>query len=239
MAGNHHNMAQGHLKCNNSLIWLQNLQNCEKSQNDIFLQVRGHQNVHFVLFFSKAIFMGGNHHNMIPGHLKCNNSPIWLQNLQNCEKCQNDIFLQVRGHRKLQIFFFCFSKALFRAEIYHNMTPGHLKCNNSLIWLQNLQKIVKSPKTTFFLQVRGNWKPHFFIFSKALFMARNSQVMTPGHLNCNNSLIWLLNQQNYKKSQNNIFLQIRGHRKLRFFLSFQKPFYGRKSSKYDTRTPEM
>ena len=108
------------------------------------------------------------------------------------------------------------------AEIYHNMTPGHLKCNNSLIWLQNLQKLWKVPKQHFFLQVRGNWKPHFFIFSKALFMARNSQVMTPGHLNCNNSLIWLLNQQNYKKSQNNIFLQVRGHRKLRFFFVLSK-----------------
>ena len=43
MAGNHHTMTSGHLKCNNSLIWLQNLQKSDKSKNDIFLQVRGHR----------------------------------------------------------------------------------------------------------------------------------------------------------------------------------------------------
>ena len=48
MTGNHHNMTPGHRQFNYSFIWLQNLHKCEKSKNDIFLQI---QNFIFFIYF--------------------------------------------------------------------------------------------------------------------------------------------------------------------------------------------
>ena len=94
--------------------------------------------------------MAGNHHNMTSGHLKYNYSLICLQNLQNSEYSKNNIFLHVRGHRKLVLLIFL--NVILTAGTHHNMKSGHLQCNNSLIWLQNLPKSEKS-KNDIFLQV--------------------------------------------------------------------------------------
>ena len=186
MAGNHHNTTSGQRKCKNSLIWLQNLQKCKMSKNHIVLQVRGHRKLPFFFIFTEALKMAGNHHNMTLGHIKCNNSVIWLE---TCEKFKNHIFLQVRGHRKLHFFYFI--ELLKMAGNHHNMTSGHLNFNNSLNWLQNLKKC-EMIKSNIFVQVRGHQKLPFFLFlSKALKMAGNHHNTTWGHLKCNNSLIWL------------------------------------------------
>ena len=79
------------------------MQKCEKFKNDIFLQVI--ENFNF-LFFSEALQMTGNHHNMTSGHRQFNYSFIWLQNLHKCEKSKNDIFLQIENF----IFYLFFQK---------------------------------------------------------------------------------------------------------------------------------
>ena len=203
MAGNHHNMTSGHLKCNNPLIWLQNLQKCEMSKTHIFLQVHSHWKLQFFFFlnFQKPLKW---QEIFIIRHQDTWNVTIHSFGCKICKsvKCPKaDIFLQVRSHRKHHFFF---------------LTSGHLKCNNTLIWLQNLQTCEKS-KNIIFLRVRSHRKLHFFIFSKPLKMAGNHHNTTSGHLNFNNSLIWLQNLQTYEKSKKSHFSAVHGHRKLQFF----------------------
>ena len=106
-------------------------------------------------------------YNMTWGHLKCNNSLIWLQNLHTCEKSKNHIFLQVRGHRKLQ--FYEISQKPFKwLEIIIIWHQDPEKCNNSLNWLQNLHTCEKSKKSHFSPGPRSSKTSIFLNFSKAL-----------------------------------------------------------------------
>ena len=59
----------------------------------------------------------------------------------------------------------------------------------------------------------------FGLFTLLLFLQPNEWIITFKVY----SLIWLQNQQKSEKSKNDIFLQVRGHRKLQFFWIFQKP----------------
>ena len=50
-------MTTGHLKCEYLLIWVRNMQNCEMPKIDIFLQVRGHENLQIFRLSGKSFKM--------------------------------------------------------------------------------------------------------------------------------------------------------------------------------------
>ena len=50
-------MNTGHLKCEYLLVWVRNMQNCEMPKTDIFLQVRGHENLQIFRLSGKSFKM--------------------------------------------------------------------------------------------------------------------------------------------------------------------------------------
>ena len=154
-------MTLGYLKYKYSLIWLQNLQNCEYAKNFIFPQVRSHRKLQFFGFFRK------------PFKLK-KIIIIWHQdNLKvkihsfGCKICKH-VNMQKRhfstGPQSWKISIFWISpKAFSIEENHHNMTSGYLNCKYSLIWLQNLQKC-EYAKNDIFRQFRGHEIFNFFLF---------------------------------------------------------------------------
>ena len=165
MAGNHHNMTSGHLKCNNSLIWLQNLQKCEMSKNHIFLQVRGHRKLQFFWISQKPLKWL---EIIIIWHQDTSNVIIHSFGCKICKSVKmskNHIFLQVRGHRKLQ-FFWISQKPLKWLEI---IIIWHQDTSNVIIHSFGCKicKSVKCPKITFFSRSAVIENFNFFEFLKS------------------------------------------------------------------------
>ena len=107
-------LTSGQLKCKNSLIWGQNMQNTEISKNcNFFAGPRSSKSSIFLIFW-KAFENQGKHPYLTSGQLKCKNSLIWGQNMQNTELAKIAIFSQVRGHRNLQ--FFDFLESLWKSR---------------------------------------------------------------------------------------------------------------------------
>ena len=106
-------LTSGQLKCKNSLIWGQNMQNTEISKIAIFSQVRGHRIFNFFDFW-KAF---ENKESIPTWHQDNWNVKIHSfggKICQNTEISKIAIFSQVRGHRNLQ--FFDFLESLWKSR---------------------------------------------------------------------------------------------------------------------------
>ena len=90
------------LKCKYLLIWMKNMQVCEMPKMTFFLQVRGHENLHFFWLFEKLFKM-------------MKSAISWPQDTWNVNICsfgretckfvkcpKMTFFSQVRSHEKLQ-----------------------------------------------------------------------------------------------------------------------------------------
>ena len=73
-------MTTGHLKCEYLLIRVRNMQNCEMPKIDIFLQVRGHENLQIFRLSGK-------------GHLKKNESFFSNWPAPKLKRLANDKFM--------------------------------------------------------------------------------------------------------------------------------------------------
>ena len=99
--GKHPYLTSGKLKCKNSLILGQNMQNWEISKNCHFSQVRDHRKLQFFFYFLEAFENQGKHPYLTSGQLKFKNTLILGQNMQNWEISKNCHFSQLRCHRTL------------------------------------------------------------------------------------------------------------------------------------------
>ena len=159
-------MTTGHLKCEYLLIWVRNMQNCEMPKIDIFLQVRGHENLQIFRLSGKSFKM-----------MKITTRwPLDTWNVNICSfgweicktvKCPKlTFFLQVRGHGNLQIF--RLSGKSFKMMKITTRWPLDTWNVNICSFGWEICKTVKCPKLTFFCRSAVMKIFKFFDFLESL-----------------------------------------------------------------------
>ena len=157
---------------------------CETSEKGP--QGRGWGKSSIFSIFRKVCENEENHHNLTSGQLWYKNSLIWMKSGHKCETSEKGP--QGRGGGNLPIFSI-FRKVCENKENHHNLTSGHLRYKNSLIWMKSGHKCEMSEKDP---QGRGGGNlPIFSIFRKVCENEDNHYNLTSGQLRYKNSLIWM------------------------------------------------